>query len=241
MNLEHPSGPRTANWYEPTLLQLFSMLPIALVVRNPEDTILSWNDAATALYGWTASEAVGKSSTGLLFTRLPVPQSSFDGDLSRAGAWSGSVSRLTRDGQRIDVQYRAVVIRHADPAATCHVEATWANVASEARHSVPEPRRPALATVLEKLRGLQAANAALMKDNEALRASTTQAIEREQRRRMLLTQQNRQLREVLTQICAVTLSFQRGDQGACQREIGAAYRVDLDPGLMQLDRDEMSA
>jgi PAS domain S-box-containing protein len=241
MNLANSSGTRTANWCEPTLLQLFSMLPIALIVRSPEDNILYWNDVATALYGWTASEAVGKSSAGLLFTRLPVPQSSFDGDLSHAGTWSGSVSRLTRDGERIDVHYRAVVIRHADSAGTCHVEATWVNVANQVRPSVPEPRSPAVATVRGKLRSLRAANAALAKENEALRASTTQAIEREQRRRMLLAQENSHLREVLTQVCAVTLSFQRADQRASQTDVGAAYRVELGPALAQGHPDETGA
>jgi PAS domain-containing protein len=42
----------------------------AIVVRAPDGRIITWNEGATALYGWTAAEAVGQVTHDLLRTRV---------------------------------------------------------------------------------------------------------------------------------------------------------------------------
>ena len=196
---------RSGQGFQSALLLLLGMLPSAVVVRSPDDIILHWNDGATKLYGWTASEAVGKSSTALLFTRLPVPESSLAADLSRLGCWGGSVSRLRRDGQRIDVEYRAALIGGMEPFDALHIEVTSGQVVPAESPALHTTRTPALETLVGNIRGLKAANAALTKENEVLRTAAEQAVQRERRRVTLLAEENARLRNVLAQICALML------------------------------------
>jgi PAS domain S-box-containing protein len=51
-----------------TLAQLLRDLADAVVICNSDGTIVFWNDAATKLFGWSASEAVGNT------LRLIVPE-----------------------------------------------------------------------------------------------------------------------------------------------------------------------
>jgi PAS domain S-box-containing protein len=192
---------------ESGLLRLFGLLPNAVIVRDADDVILFWNDASTKLYGWTASEAVGKRSAVLLFTRLPVPQSAYDDEMRREGCWSGAVNRLRRDGQRLDVPYRAVVIAPAESSDGFHVEITGDPLPAAEVPVVPKRKGPRIASLLEKLRGLKAANAAVTKENKTLRAASDRALEQERHRRTLVDHENARLRELLMTFCAIALSF----------------------------------
>ena len=223
---EDRSGTPAVKGVHPALLQLFGMLPSAVVVRSPDDIILHWNDGATKLYGWTASEAVGKSSTALLFTRLPVPESSLATDLSRLGCWCGSVSRLRRDGQRIDVEYGAALIGGMEPLETLHVEFTWGQGVPAEPAALDKTRMPALETLVGTVRGLKAANAALTKENEVLRAGAEQAVQRERRRVALLAEENARLRNVLAQICRLTLSLHQLTSSV-PPSLGLGQQVDI--------------
>jgi PAS domain S-box-containing protein len=52
------------------LAQLARHLGDALVIADPKGTIIFWNDAATALFGWPATEAVGRSLDLIIPERL---------------------------------------------------------------------------------------------------------------------------------------------------------------------------
>ena len=53
-----------------TMAQLFRDLADAVVIADREGRIVFWNDAATALFGWSALEAGGKTLELIVPTRL---------------------------------------------------------------------------------------------------------------------------------------------------------------------------
>src|SRR5690606_8205945 len=85
--------------------------PLAIVGSTPDRTIVLWNRAAEALFGWTRSEVEGR--------RVPiVPEDRQDerDDLLRAIARGERVTGLNtvrqrKDGTRVDVSLSAVVVR----------------------------------------------------------------------------------------------------------------------------------
>jgi two-component system, cell cycle sensor histidine kinase and response regulator CckA len=76
----------------------------AILVRDFEDRILSWNKAAERLYGWEASEALGQN----IYELLGLRHVAGFGDLTRAlaerGEWTGQMRQLTKHGSEIIVE-----------------------------------------------------------------------------------------------------------------------------------------
>jgi PAS domain S-box-containing protein len=52
------------------LAQLVTDLADAVVIANPEGTIVFWNQAATTLFGWSAAEAIGSPLELIIPERL---------------------------------------------------------------------------------------------------------------------------------------------------------------------------
>ena len=73
----------------------------AIIVRDPESRIVSWNRGAERLYGWTAAEAVGRS-IGLVFPpEEPVAAACLISAQARsAGVLEYEAVRLCKDGTR---------------------------------------------------------------------------------------------------------------------------------------------
>ncbi len=79
----------------------------AIIVRNLEDRILFWNQGAERLYGWTASEALGRCTVDLYVEEV-------DGDaeeeLLTRGEWSGQLKHRSHDGRKIVVNSRSTLV-----------------------------------------------------------------------------------------------------------------------------------
>jgi PAS domain S-box-containing protein len=75
--------------------------------------ILFWNRGAERLYGFTDPEARGRVSNELLQTSTSCVVQSFVVALERQGSWEGELEHTTRDGRRITVESRMVLIRDA--------------------------------------------------------------------------------------------------------------------------------
>jgi two-component system cell cycle sensor histidine kinase/response regulator CckA len=75
-----------------------------MVVVDPSRTIIYWNKAAEAKYGWTAEEAIGRTSTELI-TRNETPTQLQDivETLLRGDSWSGDFEVKRRDGVVVPV------------------------------------------------------------------------------------------------------------------------------------------
>lgn len=83
----------------------------AIFVWNLRGAITSWNRGAAHLYGYSPDEAVGRISHQLLNARHPDGLAAFLDELERAGYWEGEITHLCRDGVKVVVESRAVLVR----------------------------------------------------------------------------------------------------------------------------------
>jgi PAS domain S-box-containing protein len=96
---------------------LLALAHDAVILRAPDGRILTWNDGAAALYGWTAAEALGRTTHDLLHTRLlpsGAPGTLTDALVASQGAWEGMLEHLRRDGTRVVVESQQALLRAAE-------------------------------------------------------------------------------------------------------------------------------
>ena len=86
----------------------------AIFVWEFPRTIIFWNRGAEELYGFSREEAIGRSGHELLQTEHGLPTSIFEASLDRAGEWTGELTQTARDGRKILVESRHVLMREAD-------------------------------------------------------------------------------------------------------------------------------
>ena len=91
--------------------QLIELSQDAVFTTDSEWRIITWNKGAEEMYGWPEKNAVGKIVQQLLQTASPVPLTEIDEILCREGRWEGELSRSARDGRRLVVDSRQVLIR----------------------------------------------------------------------------------------------------------------------------------
>jgi PAS domain S-box-containing protein len=78
-------------------------LPIAVIATATDGTVVYWNQAATALYQWTAREALGRD----ILTLTPSMQSKGEAEavmarLKAGETWHGRIVLRRRDGMPFD-------------------------------------------------------------------------------------------------------------------------------------------
>src|SRR6202163_2559967 len=78
----------------------------AIFVRDAADRITYWNQSASALYGYSRGEAVGRVSHELLRTEFPEPLERITEQLHRDNRWTGELIHRHKDGGRIVVASR---------------------------------------------------------------------------------------------------------------------------------------
>ena len=84
----------------------------AIFVLDSDDRITYWNNSAERIYGWTAAEAVGKTSIELLFKGVITPQlAKIIKTVNERGEWVGELQEYTKDGKTVTVQGRCNLIR----------------------------------------------------------------------------------------------------------------------------------
>lgn len=86
----------------------------AIFVWEFPGRILYWNQGAERLYGFPREEAVGRRSHELLRTEHPIATDVFEAHIGLHGTWSGELTQWTRDGRRIVVESRHVLVREGD-------------------------------------------------------------------------------------------------------------------------------
>lgn len=92
--------------------QLLECAHDAILVRDPHDVIISWNRGAQELYGWSAEEAVGKTSHTLLQPRFSHSLEAVEAQLIQEGQWEGTLTHTCRDGRVVIVESRQGLLRH---------------------------------------------------------------------------------------------------------------------------------
>lgn len=73
---------------------------------DAQGTIVAWNAAAQASYGYGADEALGQRAAMLLQTRFPAPLLEITEELTDLGRWQGRLEHRTKDGRTVAVQSR---------------------------------------------------------------------------------------------------------------------------------------
>ena len=82
----------------------------AIIVRDLEDRVLYWNKSAERIYGWRASEAIGKDIRDLLYTQDPQQFEAATRSLVESGEWVGELSHRTKEGKEIIAQSRWTLV-----------------------------------------------------------------------------------------------------------------------------------
>ncbi len=85
----------------------------AISVRDLDHHILLWNKGAERLYGWTASEVIGKNAIELL-NQPNEPLASLakiNTELLQTGQWQGEFQHITQAGKNIIIEGRWTLVR----------------------------------------------------------------------------------------------------------------------------------
>jgi PAS domain S-box-containing protein len=82
-----------------------------VLVFDMEDKILLWNHEAERLYGYTATEALGKNRLALLHSQAAIPPSQIKESLQSQDSWSGELTRLRKGGAKVFVAVHWVVCK----------------------------------------------------------------------------------------------------------------------------------
>jgi PAS domain S-box-containing protein len=99
---------------EVRLRDLVATLDLATVmVRDFNGTILFWSEGCVRLFGWTAAEAIGRTTHDLLHTVSPEPGKEIEAKLMADGQWNGDLLQTRRDGTQVTIATRKVVRRDA--------------------------------------------------------------------------------------------------------------------------------
>ena len=109
------------------------------MLRSMGGKITFWAEGMQRLYGFTAEEAVGRSSHELLQTVFPLPLSQIEAILVDTGAWKGELVHIHRDGHALEVASHWA-LHHGLPGQTDAV-IEFDNDISEARSAEREVAR----------------------------------------------------------------------------------------------------
>lgn len=109
-NASRESGTRIAA----DALELLDRTHDAILIRRIGGAIEYWNRGAEELYGYSRAEALGRVSHELLRSVFPLPLAEVEAHLARDGAWSGELTHVAKDGRKVVVDSRHVLLREAD-------------------------------------------------------------------------------------------------------------------------------
>jgi PAS domain S-box-containing protein len=86
--------------------ELLHLVREAIFILNNEGTIIFWNRGAEQLYGWSPSEAIGRSPIELLKTELPRSLAEIENILRSELYWDSELKQTTKQEQRVTVASR---------------------------------------------------------------------------------------------------------------------------------------
>jgi PAS domain S-box-containing protein len=83
----------------------------AIFVCDRDGRIVSWNEGAERLYGWTAVEAIGRDPRVLLHARFPESLEAQSAMIGATDHWEGELTHRRKDGREVMCDSRRVVMR----------------------------------------------------------------------------------------------------------------------------------
>jgi two-component system CheB/CheR fusion protein len=90
--------------------QLIDLSQDAIVVRDSNNRVTSWNRGAQEMYGWSAEEAQGRPLDELL-RHAPEDWAELNTKLDEFGNWEGELQLKHKNGTPIVIQSREVLVR----------------------------------------------------------------------------------------------------------------------------------
>jgi PAS domain S-box-containing protein len=90
--------------------RLLDMAEDAIIVKDAEGRVISWNHGAERLFGWTAAEATGRRVTELIY-HAPADFEAIRQGLLSHGEWSGELHLKSNNRKEVIVNSRATLMR----------------------------------------------------------------------------------------------------------------------------------
>ncbi|MGB3653643.1 MAG: PAS domain S-box protein [Rivularia sp. (in: cyanobacteria)] len=90
---------------------LLDVVTNAILVKDVHNRISYWNKGAENIYGWQASEVVGKKSSRLLYKEYSSQQDDALLSVINQGIWQGELHQVTKKGKNIIVKSRWTLLR----------------------------------------------------------------------------------------------------------------------------------
>ncbi len=98
----------------PAWAETLALIGVAVIEADVGGHVASWNDAAEAIYGWTAEEAMGRPILGLIIRPEQADAAVGLHQMALAGGtWTGQVLNRRRDGSLVHI--RAVIAPRHGP------------------------------------------------------------------------------------------------------------------------------
>ena len=91
--------------------ELLDQAQDAIMVRDLDHNVLFWNKGAEKIYGWSASEVIGKNAEEILFKERSRQFEQARKELIADGEWRGEMRQTRRDGSEIIVESRWTLVR----------------------------------------------------------------------------------------------------------------------------------
>jgi two-component system cell cycle sensor histidine kinase/response regulator CckA len=83
----------------------------AVIVCDLDDRVTFWNPSATRIYGWSASEALGRRLNELVSDQMTLAFNEARQGLRKTGEWSGELFEQTKDGRQVVVRSSWTLVR----------------------------------------------------------------------------------------------------------------------------------
>jgi two-component system cell cycle sensor histidine kinase/response regulator CckA len=98
--------------------QLLEALPDAAILTDSSGVVRGWNDSATQLFGWTASEMIGIPLVERFPLNSRVEVNEVLKEVAAGGAWDGELQDFRKDGSQVWVEAHVHPVRDASGAIT---------------------------------------------------------------------------------------------------------------------------
>ena len=98
--------------------QMLDQVSDSVSVLDLQERITFWNEAAHRLFGWSATEVLGKHSFDLLYHGDPEVLSLLQRETAAGRSWAGELTKANRSGETVIVEHRRTVLRDSNEVVT---------------------------------------------------------------------------------------------------------------------------
>ena len=100
--------------------EMLAQVSDAVIAVDSDERLIYLNAAAERLYGFTASEALGRPLTQIYERRWPRPEDEAEAEaaLRQHGEWRGESTHIRRDRRELNIESSVTILRDADGRIT---------------------------------------------------------------------------------------------------------------------------